>query len=437
MAQVLPFRGVLYNPAQIDDLSKVVAPPYDVISEKDQRAFHDMHPKNIIRLILGNTTESDSATDNPHTRAAHYFQQWLQEKTLLQDPEDSLYLASVQFPLEDREITRYGLIAKVRLEPFDKKIVLPHEKTFSKVKSERLSLMKHCHANFSPIFSIYSDRDGILQSAQKAVADNPPDMAVTNHQGLPHNLWRITDRAANARITQLFENKQLFIADGHHRYETALQYRDWLAQKTADFSMDHPANFVLMYLASMEDPGMVILPAHRLIKVLSEDEKNQLMAGVLPYFEIEHIPTSDPARIAAAVREKSDRQTIGMVIQGRPEAMVMTLKPQVMDEMFGSEIADSLRQLDVTVLTRLVLMHITGFDQQRLDDATAIDYRSNAADAIAAAVQGECQAAFILNPTRMEQVHRVSTAGLVMPRKSTYFYPKVLSGRVMNLLTED
>jgi uncharacterized protein (DUF1015 family) len=441
MANVVPFRGVLYNPDQIENLSDVVAPPYDVISRDEQAYFHQRHPKNIIRLILGETRDTDTPRDNPHSRAAGFFRSWLAEGTLAQDRQPALYLTSVDFSLEGRTITRYGFIALVGLEPFEKGVVLPHERTFSKVKSERLDLMKACHANFSPIFSLYSGANGILERLKASAGSRRPDMDVVDHKGIPHRLWRIVDADVHRYVTAAMADKRLFIADGHHRYETALTYRDWVAGKNNDFTDDHPANFVMMYLCSMEDPGMLIRPAHRLLIDLEPDALSRLRQKAPGFFDIETFDFNGENREAAqkaftaSLKAGGEQTVIGVYVAGRSSFFRLALRAGVMEKAFGREMPASLLGLDVTVLTRLVFMEILGFDQKRLDDASRITYDSLTDGAIAAVDENRVDAAFILNPTRIEQVREVSGNGLIMPRKSTYFYPKVLSGRVLNILT--
>jgi uncharacterized protein (DUF1015 family) len=440
MVNVVPFRGVLYNPQKIDDLSDVVAPPFDVISKAEQDYFYQRHPHNIIRLILGKLTPDDSSTDNPHTRSADFYHQWLDAGVLKQDNDPAFYLTSVEFMSEEQMITRYGLIALVKLESFDKGVILPHEKTFSKVRSERLDLMKACHANFSPIFSLYSDQNGILEALTDAALAHKPDMNVINHKGLRHKLWRITKPSVLRYVSEAIKERTLFIADGHHRYETALNYREWVKADTPDFTDKHPANFVMMYLCSIEDPGMRILPAHRMFRNVAPLARANLIRKAQEYFEIITFPIHPENRagirdkFAATVKKNGVSNTIGVYMKNCAEYYVFILKADVMDKMFRHELADSVRNIDVTVLTRLILMKLLGFDQAMLDDENLIRYSTEATECIDAIDAGQCDITFILNPTKIEQVQQVAGARLVMPRKATYFYPKVLSGRVLNTL---
>ncbi|MCB2146515.1 MAG: DUF1015 domain-containing protein [Deltaproteobacteria bacterium] len=442
MATVKPFRGVLYNPEKIPDSAAVTTPPYDVISPDEQAAFYERHPNNVIRLILGQAKTTDNALDNPHTRSASFYRKWISEGILKQEDRPALYLKSITYVHEEKAITRYGLIALVGLEPFENRIILPHEKTFSKVRSERLELMKATHCNYCPIFSLYPDNGGLLDSLEQAVDKSAPLIDFRDDQGHRHQLWRIFDPTVHRRVTTAMQDKRLFIADGHHRYETALNFRKYLMETDPSFSDRHPANYVLMYLCSMSDPGLIILPAHRLLKAISAEELRGAMAKFRDYFEVTEHPfsPSDRGRVEreflVALNNGENRQCMGIYAHKSPIFYLLTLKPGVMDQLFADELDASLRLLDVTVLTRLVFMKILGFDQMRLDNEQLIGYASTADKALQSIDTGTYDVAFILNPTRIEQVQEVAQKGLIMPRKSTYFYPKVKSGLVMNTLME-
>jgi uncharacterized protein (DUF1015 family) len=449
MAKIVPFRGIVYNPERVENLASVATPPYDVITPQEQLAFYERHPWNIIRLILGKTSEKDTPRDNRHTRSADFFNAWLSEGVLIQDPAPAFYLTSIDFSVQSRKITRWGVISLVALEPFDKGVVLPHEKTFSRVKSERLDLMKSCHANYSPIFSLYSDAgqsvvNALRQSCSEMAPGMKPDMKFVDVYGHLHQLWRITDTAVHRRITDFMKDKAIFIADGHHRYETALNYRQWVADRTPGFSPEHPANFIMMYLCGMEDPGLVILPAHRMVKSISPEKMDAFMTAATDCFDLARV-TLEPESGMASRTEKWDRALnsgppltrIGVVVRNHPHGHLLSLKPGVMQRMFGHEMSERMLELDVTVLTRLILMELLGLNHSQLDDESIMSYSSRTDVALEAVRTGDCEAAFILNPTRIDQVKRIAEAGEIMPRKSTYFYPKVITGQVLNRLTED
>lgn len=443
MAKIVPFRGVVYNPERVENLADVATPPYDVITPREQLAFYERHPWNIIRLILGKTSETDTPQDNRHTRSAGFFNAWLSEGVLVQDDSPALYLTSLDFSVHSQKITRWGVISRVVLEPFEKGVVLPHEKTFSRVKSERLELMKSCHTNYSPIFSLYSDpRQMVLNTLRQSCSGMAPDMTFVDTQGHRHQLWRITDVSVHQRISDFMNGKSLFIADGHHRYETALNYRQLIAARTPGFSPEHPANFVMMYLCGMEDPGVVILPAHRMVKGISQEKMGAFLTAAKDCFDIGLFSTESGINPGVAAEKEdgivdagSSRTQIGVVMKNHPKGYLLTLKPGVMQRMFGREMSEQMLELDVTVLTRLILMELLGLNHGQLDDESIMSYSSKTDVAVEAVRAGDCDAAFILNSTRMDQVKRIAEAGEIMPRKSTYFYPKVITGQVINRLT--
>jgi uncharacterized protein (DUF1015 family) len=300
--------------------------------------------------------------------------------------------------------------------------------------------MKATHCNYCPIFSLYPDDGGVLSSLEQAAAHCAPIVDFMDDQGHRHQLWRILDPAIHNRVHEAMKDKRLFIADGHHRYETALNFKKHLQDTDPNFSDHHPANYVLMYLCSMSDPGLIILPAHRLVKSVSVQDMQQAIKTARTYFDVAEYPFTPNDRqqveqtFLADLKDAENRQRIGIYAHGAPVFNLLTLKEGVMDQLFGDELDASLRMLDVTVLTRLVFMKILGFDQARLDNEQLIGYASKADNALGAIDTGDYDVAFILNPTRIEQVQEVAQKGLIMPRKSTYFYPKVKSGLVMNTL---
>jgi len=443
MADVIPFKGILYNTLKIRDLADVVAPPFDVISEQEQSAFHQRHPQNIIRLTLGATSESDTPENNRYTRASQCLNQWLSDGFLAFDKEPAIYFTTVEFLFDGNRVMRYGLIALIGLEPFEKGIIVPHEKTYSKVKSERLELMKTCHANFSPIFSLFSDeKNEIFDTLKYAVHDKAADIVFTDQNEQNHKLWRITDPAVHRLVSEGLKDKKIFIADGHHRYETALNYRAWLSSRMPCLNGNHPANYVMMYLSSMEDPGLVILPAHRLLNEVPAETRESFIRKAGEYFDIITLSYNNNrhkeglAQFMSLLKSNASKHCIGVCMKDRQELNLLILKPGAMENMFGYEFPEALINIDVTILTRLIFMEILGFDQARLDNERLIAYSSIEKEAVNAVVAGRHDIAFILNPTKIQQVRDIAEAGLIMPRKATYFFPKVITGQVLNSLLE-
>ncbi|MFZ2630222.1 MAG: DUF1015 domain-containing protein [Desulfosalsimonadaceae bacterium] len=440
MAEVLPFQGILYNSDKIKNISDVVTPPYDVISNDEQDAFYRRHPNNFIRLDKNKPADTDTDADNTHIRAAAFFQNWLRDGVLIQDRDPAFYLTSVEFTVDGQAMTRYGLIGRVKIEPFEKGIVLPHEKTFSKVKTERLALIKASHANFSQIFSIFSDESDILGWLKGAVATMPPVYDFSDDAGHRHQFWRIVDPDMLRKISDAFKGKKLFIADGHHRYETALNYKKWLMETGTDVSDDHPANCVMMYLSAIQDPGLIILPTHRLATSVPESRRVEFLQTAASYFDLEYV-SFDPADLIKTQQEfrramavSSGEHKIGIFMKDRRVFTILRLRPGMIDLTFGNEIDELHKELDVTILTRLILGKLLGFTDAMLDDETVINFTSNDIKAITAITTSTHDMAFMLNATTNRQVQEIAEKGLIMPRKSTYYFPKAISGLVMRSL---
>ena len=440
MAEIFPFKGILYNERQVDNLADLVTPPYDVITPQAQDNFYNTHPNNMIRLILGKTEKNDTDENNPHTRAAKYFSQWLNDGILKKDDKPAIYLKSIAFEWNQTQYVRYGIIAVVRIEPFEKGIILPHEKTYSQVKSERLELMKACHSNFDPIFALFPDKNNLLPQLLRQIKNKKPDINFADHFGQRHCLWRLIDPDLHKLVATTLSPESLFIADGHHRYETALNFRNWLMGKNVAITANHPANFVLMYLSSMQDPGLIILPAHRLVKNVLQKTIADALLKSRDYFDQSSFPfnAASQEKIQAEFIRQLDackfQHTIGILHKDQSVFHLLKLKQGVMDRLFKDSIPLALKHLDVMVLTKLIFMNLLGFDQKQLDDEHFIGYCSQEKEAINKVISKEYDAVFILNPTTIEQVRTVALNHLTMPRKSTYFYPKVISGLVQNSL---
>jgi len=444
MPQIRPFKGILYNPEKVPHLKDVITPPYDVISEKEQDEYYAHHPQSMIRLVLGKMYPQDTAQDNRYTRAGKSFRSWLDAGILRPDLKPALYVTEIDFELDGEIRTRFAFIARVRLESLESGVILPHEKTFSNVKADRLKLMHQCKANFSPIFSLYPDPEseivGLVRGAVKTAA---PDLEFTDLKGYRHRLWRCTDPGIHEAVGQRMADRLLYLADGHHRYETALRYRDLIMARAGSPDPGAPCNFVMMSLCSMEDAGLVIRPVHRVICDVGKETSETLVDSARAYFDIESLAFDDGNRedvekaFLTKVKEGADRQAIGMVFCHGKAFHVLRVREKVLDNVLGQALPDPLKKLDVTLVTKLVLEGLLGLNGAALDDERRIMYTSRADKALRAVYGGKCPMVLILNPTRLDQIQKVSKAGLVMPRKSTYFYPKVMSGLVINKIDDD
>jgi uncharacterized protein (DUF1015 family) len=436
MAIVKPFKGIRYNTNKLD-ISKVVTPPYDVISQKEQEAYYACDPYNIIRLILGKHLTGDDKTKNRYSRALECYTTWQDADYLIHDDQPAFYLTSMDFTIGNEQYKRYGLIALVRLENFDSGVVKPHEKTFSNIKSERLKLMIACQANFSPIFSLFPDKDHfVLDTLLQSVENQSPELAFDDDKDQSHKLWRILDPDVHAKIEQAMSDKPIFIADGHHRYETGLQYLSYLEEKQGTLADTHPARYIMMYLSSMDDPGLVICPAHRQVTTVKENYLNSFLNTVTQYFDVKAFPFDTDTRSEVLrqfineLSEGKDLHRLGVYYKNHSAFILLTLKPGILDN--EQDIPPALRDLDVTLLTQVIFERILDMNQEILDDENQITYTTNIEEAIKNVDSNNCDMVILLNPTRIDQVEAVANAGLTMPRKSTYFFPKVITGLVIN-----
>ena len=267
MAEVAPFRGLRYNLKKIPNLAEVVIPPYDVISAQEQEIFHQISPYNMIHLELGKSEPGDGEEQNAHSRAGSYLREWRQEQVLIRDEQPSIYYYELDYSLHGRmKQTRYGFICILRLEDFESGTVKPHEKTFQKIKDERLGLMLACHANLSPVFSLYSDPIEVVDRSLRAGREPEPIAVFTDNQSMEHRMWKVSDLEVLQHVRSLLRDKEIFIADGHHRYETAINFRNLQRKRFPNGGPRPSFEYIMMYLSNMSQEGLTILPTHRLLR---------------------------------------------------------------------------------------------------------------------------------------------------------------------------
>lgn len=430
MAIVYPFRGVRYNPEQIGDLAAVVTPPYDVIDNKAQDEYYRRHPYNIIRLELGYRHPEDSDTDNRYTRAARDYNLWLQKGVLTAEPRPAIYLYEQQFAIGDKSYSRTGIFVRVGLEEYSAGVILPHEETLSRPKADRMALMLSCQANFSPVFALYEDPAGVLEQEFAAYKSGQPEVNLTDEFGERHLIWVISDQELHQRVTAFFVDKPLFIADGHHRYETALNFFHAVGRRYPG------ASSIMMQLCSTSDQGLVVLPTHRILHSLP----GLLVADLLPKlnrnFLVEKLSPSQPDDLTSILGEAASRgKTAFIMAAPGGEFYLLTLKNREAMSPLSQEHCEAWRELDVSVLQVLVLQDLLGLDREKMAGQTNLTYTREVVTAIDALQNGSGQLAFLLNPTRVEQITAVASAGDKMPQKSTYFHPKLLTGLIINDLT--
>jgi len=440
MALLAPFKGLTYNFYQRQDFSRLVAPPYDVISPQEQEFYYREDPHNVIRLILGEKKTGDTDWDNRYTRAADYLKRWRAERILIRSPEPCLYLTSLSYSVgnEKGSRTRWGVIALVRIEEPDSGIVLPHERTFSAHRDDRLKLLRACHTQFSPIFGIYEDREDELIETCRGYIKSPPQIEFELSDGSEHRMWVLDSPVLAKKAAEILSSRSILIADGHHRYETARNFRNLMRARHGRRPTGRSYEFTMMYLSGMNSQGLTILPSHRLVKTVSGFDLDRFLGRADQWFDRERMPPpgSDIPSLSGKLTERLAKAgesdtAIGFYEHKTARCYVFSLRPGAR-EAIKEDIHPALSRLDVHILSRLILQDCLGFTREDLDNEAIFDYHSNMQRALSQVRSGDYHMAFLLNPTKMDHVKEVARHGLVMPRKSTYFYPKVLSGLVFH-----
>lgn len=430
MAVVQSFPALRYDLGQVGDLSDVVAPPYDVIDATFQDQLYKQHPCNVVRIDLNRAEPDDVSDQDRYARAEKYFRQWQQDRVLIREHENTLYVYHQEFDWEGKHYVRKGFLGRLALEEFGKGKVFPHEQTMSGPKMDRLLLTRACKANLSPVFGLYPDAENEAQwPLEEAILKLTP-LVAKDHLGVVHRLWPVTDQAVISKVQQLMLDKPVFIADGHHRYETSLNYRREL-QERGELTPDSPANGVLMMFVSMEDPGLAILPTHRMVSGLPDLTSEQLIDVLKPNFEIEVAANADEAwELMAADGTQSYfglcTPSDGKWIMARvTDASPMALR--------APDQTEAWRGLGVSLLNKLILEHlICG----RYPDAKpTFKYPHLMEEVKAGVAQKQCQLACLVNPAQINHVRDIASKLEKMPPKSTFFYPKLLTGLVFHSLT--
>jgi len=424
MTIISPFQAWRYAPDRVP-AGQVVTQPYDKITPEMQERYYQASPFNLVRIILGQRNPADGERDNVYTRASANFSNWRRTGVLRLDPQPSLYRYAQKFAVPDGKMTaeRQGYIALGRLEDYSAGIVFPHELTHSGPKADRLELLRATHTHFEQIFMLYADSGEIEAQLHSATA---PDIEVTDEYGVLHRVWKTSDPSVIAALEAQMREQKLIIADGHHRYETALAYRDE-RRAAAGNSAIAPYDSMMMTFFNMNSPGLVILPTHRVVHGLPSFSTDQLLVGARQFFKVEEVdPALDAPRIAALLREAGSASTT-LIVATADRTFLMHSPKAIGTARFAGL---SLRQqsLDVVQLHKCLLEGVLNISEEAVRKLQNISYHRDAANALAQVRSGEAQAAFLMNPVRMEQVRDIAFAGEVLPQKSTDFYPKLLSG---------
>jgi uncharacterized protein (DUF1015 family) len=429
MAQVQPFRAFRYDPEKIA-ASHVVTQPYDKITPAMQDGYYAASPHNLVRLILGRREETDDAHRNVYSRAAEYLSEWRASGILRQDSEPSIYVYSQSFmaPGSSTELERRGFIALGRIEDYSAGVVFRHEQTLAKPKADRLELLRATHAHFGQIFVLYED-SGQVESLLKI--DVNPDAELSDEYAVKHRLWRVGDPRLVQSVQDAMKDKKLIIADGHHRYETALNYRNECRAKNGaqeGQSAMAPSEFVMMTFVNMNSPGLQILPTHRVVHSLDSFSAEEFRKPAQKYFDMDEVDSSLSADYARAILRESGRAGSTILAVTSSQAFLLHhCDFNAAARLFASV---SVRQqaLDVVQLHKCLLEGVLRLSEESIRNQQNLSYVRDAAEALAQVREGRANIAFLMNPCRITQVRDIAFSGEVMPQKSTDFYPKMLSG---------
>lgn len=418
MAEIIPFRGILYNPEKAD-ASLTTAPPYDIVTPEFKEELYRKDPHNIIRIDFGKDSDTDTEHENRYTRAAGYLSDWLQEGTLIHDTEPSFYFYEISYEIKGRSLKTRGFLGAVKLEELGSGKIHPHEMTYSKPKSDRLNILRYCDANTSPIYSLYSSRERITSSILDELVKTAPFIEAANGDGFRHRLWRINDSASINTIIKEMSDKDVFIADGHHRYETALAFQKEMEAKGLRKTGNEPFNYALMFLANMEDEGLTLLPTHRIVEINSGIPIKETLKK---YFHVQKIgpETTEEQAIQKMLQAMEGRaHSFGMYLVNTGSYYMLSVNGAGIE----MDLPECLKTLDVSVLHKFVFEELLKIGHY--------EYEMDPEIAVSRAKKGSFEAVFFLNPTNIHDLKKVALAGHRMPPKSTYFYPKLLTGMVM------
>lgn len=422
MAEIHPFRGIRYNQQLIGNIGAVICPPYDVITPEEQKAYYERSEYNAIRLEYGMKLPEDTSKDNKHNRAAATFTQWLREGVLHRDNFPALYIHEQHFSYKGVRKKRLGFIACVRLEPWENKIINPHEDTVAGIKSDRLELMRACNTNFSPILALYDD-PGQKIAQLLSVQTRKRLLTEFTANSESHRVWMVTEPEFIQRVSHFLASKPLYIADGHHRYETALTYQRERKRQASSVTGEESFNFIMMTLVSFSDPGLMVLPVHRLIRGISPSVLAGLKGRLEEFFKVESVASS-PFELPLSGGSIS---FFGLepgqvtILRLRPEVTLSQIMPKDRSEVYCN--------LDVSLFQHLIVEKLMG----NLAEGS-ISYTPSVEDALRRVEEGEYQLAFLLSPVSADKIKAIADANDRMPGKSTYFYPKLPTGLVINSL---
>lgn len=427
MADILPFRALRYNLERVT-ASQVVTQPYDKITPAMQDSYYGASPYNLVRIILGRREAADNPADNVYTRAAGFGREWRAQGILRQDDAPSLYVYSQTFVAPSgKTFERKGFIGLGRVEDYASKVVYRHEQTLAKPKADRLDLLRATRAHYEQLFLLYED-SGEVDSLLSSGRGQSPNLDVEDEYGVAHRVWQVSDAGVTAAVREKMRDKKLVIADGHHRYETALTFRDECrAAAGGSTNPQAPYEYVMMTFVNMNDPGLLILPTHRLVHSLHAFSMDEFQSASRQYFEVEEIDPELNAAVATSILREKGRDGTALLAVA-PNRVFLLHSPKPAGSQFMAGFSARQQALDVVQLHKCLLEGVLKLSEESIRNQQNLAYVREAAEALAQVRKGAANLAFLMNPCRVQQVRDVAFAGEVMPQKSTDFYPKLLSG---------
>jgi uncharacterized protein (DUF1015 family) len=425
MTKIRPLKAIIYNQEKVKDLSKVVCPPYDVISPSRQEYFNKLDEHNLIHILLA----KDSPQEDKYRRSAKYFQDWLKEKILIQEDKPGIYFYSQQYKIRGEKKTRLGFICLLQLDPV-RSSVFGHENTRVAPKEDRLKLVREVKANLSPIFVVFGDKKRIIQRIfNQELADKKPFVDIVDDENIQHKLWRVDNPQILKDIQEGMESEKAFIADGHHRYEVGCIYRDEMKEKLGKITGEEPFNYVLSYFTDVHSRDLTIFPIHRLVRLEHNPDMNSFLKKLQEYFYVEEV--KDKARFFFLMEKAGQSEHVLGMYKDKRYWLLRLKNVKILDNIIKDKPVDY-RSLDVSILNYVVLQIALGVDSA---DKGHIDFSSDAEEFMEKVDNQPNHIAFFLNPVKIDQIVSIALSGEKMPPKSTYFYPKVLSGLLINPLT--
>ncbi len=428
MAEIFPFPALTFDPARVA-LGNVVTQPYDKITPAMQGRYYELSPYNLVRIILGKTKETDNREENAYTRAAADFHHWRAAGILQPDSQPSIYRYVQTFtaPGRKQEQSRSGFIALGKVEDYSAGVVFRHEQTLAKPKADRLDLLRATRAHFGQVFMLYSDPEGKIEAALNPAS--APDMEVRDEYDVTHQVWRISDPYTVALVQKAMQGKQLIIADGHHRYETALNYRNERRANggNSDPTKQAPYDLLMMTFVNMDSPGLLVLPTHRVVHGLRDFSADAFKSAARVYYSVDEVdPAINAQRATIILREAGHSGTAFLAVTNQRAFLIDTPRSLGVEVFRGLSVRQ--QALDVVHLHKCLLESVLGLSEESIRNQENIRYLRDAAEALELVREGDADIVFLMNPVRMTQLRNLAFAGEVLPQKSTDFYPKLLSG---------